>query len=106
MVTLLAYCLLGRTRVIEAAIEGLPEADVRLTANIRRDLHLKPKIDAAQRRANIGGLIEEPMAKHLWQREEARSEKTVTDGDDGAADERWFSVGRAIRRWCCCLPTR
>jgi hypothetical protein len=57
--------LLGRTRVIEAAIEGLPEADVRLTANIRRDLHLKPKIDAAQRRANIGGLIDEPMAKHL-----------------------------------------
>ncbi len=36
----------------------LPEGDVRLTANIRSDLHLKLKIRAATERTTIGELIE------------------------------------------------
>jgi hypothetical protein len=37
----------------------LPPGDVRLTANIRADLHLKLKIRAAQERTTIGELIEQ-----------------------------------------------
>ena len=37
----------------------LPHGDVRLTANIREDLHLKLKIKAAQERTTIGELIEQ-----------------------------------------------
>jgi hypothetical protein len=36
-----------------------------LTANIRQDLHLKLKIEAAKRRATVGGLLEDLVAKHL-----------------------------------------
>ena len=36
----------------------LPPGDVRLTANIREDPHLKLKIKAAQERTTIGELIE------------------------------------------------
>ncbi len=43
----------------------VPEGDVRLTANIRGDLHLKLKIEAAQRRTTIGELIEELVEMHL-----------------------------------------
>lgn len=43
----------------------VPEGDVRLTANIREDLHLKLKIAAAQKRTTIGELIEMLVAKHL-----------------------------------------
>jgi hypothetical protein len=37
----------------------VPEGDVRLTANIRADLHLKLKIRAAQERTTVGELIEQ-----------------------------------------------
>lgn len=37
----------------------IPEGDVRLTANIRGDLHLKLKIRAAQERTTVGELIEQ-----------------------------------------------
>lgn len=37
----------------------VPEGDVRLTANIRADLHLKLKIEAATRRTTVGELIEQ-----------------------------------------------
>lgn len=37
----------------------VPDGDVRLTANIRGDLHLKLKIRAAQERTTIGELIEQ-----------------------------------------------
>jgi hypothetical protein len=37
----------------------LPTGDVRLTANIREELHLKLKIKAAQERTTIGELIEQ-----------------------------------------------
>jgi hypothetical protein len=48
------------------SLSGLvPEGDVRLTANIRQDLHLKLKIAAAQRRTTIGEIIEELVAKHV-----------------------------------------
>jgi hypothetical protein len=48
----------------ETALKGqksglVPEGDVRLTANIRGDLHLKLKIRAAQERTTIGELIEQ-----------------------------------------------
>ncbi|WP_306535558.1 hypothetical protein [Geobacter sp.] len=43
----------------------VPEGDVRLTANIREDLHLKLKIAAANKRTTIGELIEMLVAKHL-----------------------------------------
>lgn len=36
----------------------IPDGDVRLTANIRGDLHLKLKILAAERRTTVGELIE------------------------------------------------
>ena len=37
----------------------VPEGDVRLTANIRGDLHLKLKIRAATERTTVGELIEQ-----------------------------------------------
>lgn len=37
----------------------IPEGDVRLTANVRADLHLKLKIRAAQERTTVGELIEQ-----------------------------------------------
>ena len=37
----------------------VPDGDVRLTANIREDLHLKLKIEAAKRRTTVGELIEQ-----------------------------------------------
>ncbi len=43
----------------------VPEGDMRLTANIREDLHLKLKLAAAHRRTTIGDLIEELVEKHL-----------------------------------------
>jgi hypothetical protein len=52
--------------VIKQTLSGLvPEGDVRLTANIRDDLHLKLKIIAARRRTTIGELIEELVEKYL-----------------------------------------
>ena len=53
----------GRT---PKAVPGpVPEGDVRLTANIREDLHLKLKIVAATKRTTIGELIEELVEHHL-----------------------------------------
>jgi hypothetical protein len=43
----------------------VPENDVRLTANIRKDLHLKLKIAAAEQSTTIGELIEALIDKHL-----------------------------------------
>jgi hypothetical protein len=40
----------------------VPAGDVRLTVNIRGDLHLKLKIRAAQERTTIGELIEQWIA--------------------------------------------
>lgn len=40
----------------------VPAGDVRLTANIRADLHLALKIRAAQQRTTIGELIEQWVA--------------------------------------------
>lgn len=48
------------------SLSGLvPQGDVRLTANIREDLHLKLKIAAAHQRTTIGELIEKLVEKHL-----------------------------------------
>ena len=44
---------------------AVPDGDVRLTANIRQDLHLRLKIEAAQRRTTIGELIEEFIEQYL-----------------------------------------
>ncbi|MBI1919503.1 MAG: hypothetical protein HYS23_00330 [Geobacter sp.] len=54
------------SRVMIKPVSGLvPEGDVRLTANIRQDLHLKLKIEAAHRRTTIGDLIEELVERYL-----------------------------------------
>lgn len=48
------------------SLSGLvPQGDVRLTANIREDLHLKLKIAAAQQRTTIGELIEALVERHI-----------------------------------------
>lgn len=44
---------------------AVPEGDVRLTANIREDLHLKLKIAAARQRTTIGELIEQWVESSL-----------------------------------------
>ena len=50
----------------ERKVSGLvPEGDVRLTANIRQDLHLKLKIASAHRRTTIGEIIEEMIEAYL-----------------------------------------
>ena len=51
----------GRTETAPAGRRAglVPEGDVRLTANIRGDLHLKLKIRAAQERTTVGELIEQ-----------------------------------------------
>jgi hypothetical protein len=47
-------------------VSGLvPSGDVRLTANIREDLHLKLKIHAAEQRTTIGEVLEQLLTKHL-----------------------------------------
>lgn len=43
----------------------VPDGDVRLTANIRQDLHLKLKIAAANRRMTIGEIIENLIENHV-----------------------------------------
>lgn len=47
------------TKKTEASKSGqIPPGDVRLTANIRADLHLLLKMDAVKSRTTIGELIE------------------------------------------------
>ena len=47
-------------------VSGLvPDGDVRLTANIRQDLHLKLKIAAAHQRSTIGELLEGLIEKYI-----------------------------------------
>jgi hypothetical protein len=53
------------TKAAKAAPGPVPEGDVRLTANIREELHLKLKIVAATRRTTIGELIEELVEQYL-----------------------------------------
>lgn len=56
----------GKARVQAQTVSGLvPADDVRLTANIRKDLHLKLKIAAAESRTTIGEIIEALVARHL-----------------------------------------
>jgi hypothetical protein len=55
----------AKNRTARPAPAPVPEGDVRLTANIREDLHLKLKIVAATRRTTIGELIEELVERHL-----------------------------------------
>lgn len=48
------------------SLSGLvPAGDVRISANIREDLHLKLKLEAAKRRTTIGELLEDLVEKHL-----------------------------------------
>jgi hypothetical protein len=55
----------GKAKQVKQAPGPVPEGDVRLTANIREDLHLKLKIVAATRRTTIGELIEELVEHYL-----------------------------------------
>jgi hypothetical protein len=43
----------------------VPEGDVRLTANIRSDLHMRLKIRAARERTTIGEMLEQLIEKHI-----------------------------------------
>lgn len=43
----------------------IPEGDVRLTANIREELHTRLKIEAAKRRIYIGDLVEELIEANI-----------------------------------------
>lgn len=43
----------------------VPDGDVRLTANMREDLHLRLKIAAAKQRTTIGEIIEELVEKYV-----------------------------------------
>lgn len=51
----------AKTVAVEAGNRSgqIPAGDVRLTANIRGDLHLKLKIRAAEQRTTVGELIEQ-----------------------------------------------
>lgn len=44
---------------------NVPEGDVRLTVNVREDLHLRLKVEAAHRRTTIGEIIEELIDAHV-----------------------------------------
>lgn len=60
-----------KTKAIAGVSGKVPEGDVRLTCNIRSDIHLKLKIAAATRQAEmgksftVGELIEEMAEKYL-----------------------------------------
>ena len=43
----------------------VPDGDVRLTANVRRELHLKLKMASAMTRTTMGELIEQLIARQL-----------------------------------------
>jgi predicted HicB family RNase H-like nuclease len=43
----------------------IPDGDVRLTANIKEELHTRLKIEAAKRRMSIGDLVEELIETHI-----------------------------------------
>ena len=43
----------------------VPEGDVRLTANIRQEVHLKLKMASAMTRTTMGDLIEQLIAEKL-----------------------------------------
>jgi hypothetical protein len=43
----------------------IPEGDVRMTANVRADLHLRLKIRAARDRTTIGEIIEQLIERHI-----------------------------------------
>ena len=49
----------GSTAKDRSRIGEVPNGDIRMTANVRADLHLKLKIRAAEHRTTIGELIEE-----------------------------------------------
>ncbi len=60
---IIAHTALNETK---KQVSGLvPDDDVRLTANIRKDLHLKLKIRAAEERTTIGELIEDLIEKYI-----------------------------------------
>lgn len=48
----------GKAKSGKAASGQVPDGDVRLTANIREDLHQKLRIRAVQERTTVGDLIE------------------------------------------------
>jgi hypothetical protein len=43
----------------------VPDGDVRLTANIRKEIHLKLKMASAMTRTTMGDLIEQLITKQL-----------------------------------------
>ncbi|RNC68586.1 MAG: hypothetical protein ED859_09735 [Desulfuromonadales bacterium] len=68
-VTNKAAAATGKRSVAPSRPQGssglVPEGDVRLTANMREDLHLKLKIAAAQQRTTIGEILEALVEKYV-----------------------------------------
>jgi|GEM_PF-1965395 len=52
----------GKTKDVKVSGQ-VPAGDVRVTANIREDLHLKLKIRAAEERTTVGELIEQWISR-------------------------------------------
>jgi len=61
----------GAAKTLQFAEKGksksglIPDGDVRLTANIKEDLHTRLKIEAAKRRMYIGDLVEELIETNI-----------------------------------------
>lgn len=55
----------GSTEKTTVKSGKVPTDDVRLTANIRQDLHLRLKIAAAKRQTTMGEIIEEMIERNL-----------------------------------------
>lgn len=47
------------------APKAIPEGDVRLTTNMRKDLHLRLKIEAAKQGTTIGELVEQLVEENI-----------------------------------------
>lgn len=56
----------NRSKPVSKSLSGLvPKNDVRLTANIRQDLHMRVKIKAAKDRTTIGEVVEQLIENHV-----------------------------------------
>jgi hypothetical protein len=42
-----------------------PSGDIRLTVNIREDLHMRLKMEAVKRRTTVGEILEELVQQHV-----------------------------------------
>jgi transcriptional regulator with XRE-family HTH domain len=68
------------------AVSGLvPQGDVRLTANIRRELHTLLKVEAATRRTSIGELLEDLIEKNCRKESGEERRELLFEGNPHSA---------------------